>query len=85
MSSNMRVSNRNLHSATKIETLLSAAVGTTNRQNGEEAYAKYGWFQNKLKNDKEDISSCKKILSFSFDSYVRCSPTKSRKNYIFSG
>jgi len=40
-------SNRNLQGATKIETLLCAAVGTASRQNGEEAYSKYGWFQNK--------------------------------------
>jgi hypothetical protein len=78
-------SNRNVRSATNIKNLLCMAVGTADRQNGEEAYAKYGWFQNTLKNYKGDISSCKNCLSFSFDSYVRCRPTKSRKNYIFRG
>ena len=78
-------SNRNVQSTTKIMNLLCTAVGTVSRQNGEEAYAKYGWFQNKLKNYKGYISSCKNCFSFSFDSYVRCRPRKSRKNYIFSG
>jgi len=64
---------------------LCAAVGTASRQNEEEAYVKYGSFQNMLKNDKGDVSSCKHFLSFSFESYVRCRPTKRRRNYIFSG
>lgn len=78
-------SNRNVRSATKIKNLLRTAVGTADRQNGEEACAKYGWFQNTLKIYKGDISSCKNCFSFSFDSYVRCRPTKSPMNYIFSG
>jgi hypothetical protein len=60
-----------------------AAVGTASRRNGEEAYAKYGWFQNTLQNDKHNIS-CKNCLSLSFDSYVRDRPTKSRANYTLS-
>jgi hypothetical protein len=49
---------------------LCAAVGTASRQNGEEAYAKYGWFQNKLKVTKAPLVAVKNYLSFSFDSYV---------------
>jgi hypothetical protein len=67
----MRVSQtENFKVRQKLRPQLCAAVGTASRQNGEEAYAKYGWFQNKLKNDKGNISSCKNCLSFSFDSYV---------------
>ena len=59
-------SKRNVQSATKIKNLLCAAVGTASRQNGEEAYAEHGCFQNKFKNDKGNISSCKNCLRFHF-------------------